>query len=65
MTPDDFKPNWMRILADLTKAGWSNRKVERHLGFGQSFCTPLKAGKQPLYHNGAAILALHKEVCGK
>lgn len=59
-----FKQDWFRIITDLTRKGMTEREIEERIGAGKSSVNHYKSqGREPLYSTGAALVALHAEVC--
>lgn len=55
--------DWFQILADLQHAGFNNADVAEILGVPASTVrTSWKRGRVPRYHDGQALLALHRLV---
>lgn len=57
--------NWQNILDDLRRAGWTQVQIAERCGVVQSTISSLsRAGtEQPIYPLGAALVALHADVC--
>lgn len=65
---DDIYPvriDWVQLFVDLDKFGWTPYRVAMTLGADTSTVYHWAEGHEPRHRYGAAVVALHKAVCGE
>lgn len=56
--------DWARCMQELRDFGWTPYRVARQLGADITTAYDWEKGAEPRHSYGAALLALHLEVCG-
>lgn len=51
--------NWMRLMADLKRAGWTLRSIGAATGLKKDRLHHIAHGAEPLHCHGEALLELH------
>jgi hypothetical protein len=56
--------DWKRCLAELRTEGWTPYRVAHHLGADPPTVYSWEQGSEPRHSYGAALLVLHRTICG-
>lgn len=56
--------DWKRCLDELRKEGWTPYRVANHLGADPPTVYNWESGSEPRHSYGAALLVLHRTICG-
>lgn len=61
MMMNSVRPDWVRVVSDLIKAGYTQGELADICGVGQSAISQIlrKVTCEPRYSTGAALLRLH------
>lgn len=58
-----YRINWFRVVCDLNRAGWTDRRIAKEIGVSGVSISYYKQGREPLHHNGEKLLTLHRKYC--
>lgn len=56
--------DWKRCLTELRAEGWTPYRVAMHFGIDPPTVYSWEKGSEPGHANGAALIALHRTICG-
>jgi hypothetical protein len=59
-----LKIDWGRLMREMRAAQWTPYKVALTLGADHATAYSWEKGCEPSYSYGAALLSLHRSVCG-
>lgn len=62
---NEKQTNWLKIIIDLNRLGWSNEIIANELGTGRTTVINWRDGAEPKYFDGKRLLDLWALVTGK